>query len=73
LPPLLLVLGLLQGEERPYGIGMWVQANTEQLIEALQPARGRLPSFSALYRALQAMSPERMDFEKTLRYQVCPK
>jgi len=51
LPPLLLVLGLLQGEERPYGIGMWVQANAEQLIEALQPARERLSSFSALYRA----------------------
>ena len=58
MPPLLLVLGLLQGEERPYGIGMWVQANAEQLIETLQPTRGRLPSFSALYRALQAMDIE---------------
>jgi predicted transposase YbfD/YdcC len=55
---LLLVLGLLQGEETPYGIGMWVQANAEQLMEALRPARGYLPSFSTLYRALQAMDIE---------------
>ena len=55
---LLLVLGLLQGEETPYGIGMWVQANAEQLMEALQPARGYLPSFSTLYRALQTMDIE---------------
>jgi len=57
---LLLVLGLLQGEETPYGIGMWVQANAEQLREALQPARGYLPSFSTLYRALQAMDIEKV-------------
>ncbi|NOX61008.1 MAG: ISAs1 family transposase [Chloroflexi bacterium] len=55
---LLLVLGLLQGEETPYGIGMWVQANAERLEEALQPARGYLPSFSTLYRALRAMDIE---------------
>jgi len=55
---LLLALGLLQGEDTPYGIGMWVQANAPQLIEALQPARGYLPSFSTLYRALQDMDIE---------------
>ena len=55
---LLLVLGLLQGEETSYGIGMWVEAHAEQLVEALQPARGCLPSFSTLYRALQTMDIE---------------
>jgi len=32
---LLLILGLLLDEDKPYGIGMWVQANEERLIEAL--------------------------------------
>ena len=30
-----LILGPLQGKDMPYGIGMWVQANEERLIEAL--------------------------------------
>ncbi len=37
---LLLVLGLLLGEDTPYGIGMWGEANAEQLMEPMQPARG---------------------------------
>lgn len=56
---LLVALGILHGEETPYGIGMWVKSNTERLLELLRPVRGYLPSYSTLRRAL-----ENMDIEK---------
>jgi len=56
---LLVALGVLHGEETPYGISMWMKSNTEKLLEVLQPARGYLPSHATLRRALEKINIEK--------------
>ncbi len=57
--PLLLTLitaALASGERNVRGIGQWVAEHAEELVLALDPPRGRLPSTATLRRALRVVN-----------------
>jgi predicted transposase YbfD/YdcC len=56
--PLLLVLiaaALASGQQNLRAIGQWVAEHADELVAALDPPRGRLPSTATLRRALRAV------------------
>ena len=48
----ILTAGLASGYKTPSAIASWMQAHAEELLAQLQPAKGRLPSATTLWRAL---------------------
>jgi predicted transposase YbfD/YdcC len=62
--PLLLTLitaALASGERNVRAVGQWVAEHAEELIAALAPPRGRLPSTATLRRVLRAVDVEALE------------
>jgi hypothetical protein len=51
----LIAAALASGERNVRAIGRWVAEHAEELVAALAPTRGRLPSTATLRRALRAV------------------
>jgi predicted transposase YbfD/YdcC len=52
---------LLSGQKSVRGMAQWAFLHGKEILEALQPKRGRVPSAATLYRTLRAMDVDELE------------
>jgi predicted transposase YbfD/YdcC len=57
----IITAGLASGHKTPGAIADWMQEHAGELLDQLQPAKGRLPSLTTLWRALNKVKPEAVE------------
>ena len=57
----ILTAGLASGYKTPGAIADWMQEHAEELLDQLKPAKGRLPSLTTLWRALNKVKQEEVE------------
>jgi hypothetical protein len=57
----IITAGLASGQQSPGAITDWMQAHAAELLAQLQPAKGRLPSRTTLWRVLNQVSRQAVE------------